>query len=151
MQAPSCGMWDLVPWPGIEPGPLHWEHGVLTTGPPGKSPYTNDLKLQHPPISGRWRAAGPALVVTTRSLQALLMVAVNTQFLLIITMWNCRVCFTRSLQFQKSANFFAGGVISLLFWGQTFYGPVHLWKWWLPAWSLAPTASDGHSPFLCVW
>ena len=31
----SCGMWDLVPWPGIEPG--HWDHGVLVTGPPGKS------------------------------------------------------------------------------------------------------------------
>ena len=30
-------MWDLVPWPGIEPGPLHWQHGVLATGPPGKS------------------------------------------------------------------------------------------------------------------
>ena len=33
----SCGMWALVPQPGIEPRPLHWEHGVLTTGPPGKS------------------------------------------------------------------------------------------------------------------
>ena len=21
-------MWDLVPWPGIEPSPLHWEHSV---------------------------------------------------------------------------------------------------------------------------
>ena len=31
-------MWDLVPQPGIEPGPpLHWERGVLPTGPPGKS------------------------------------------------------------------------------------------------------------------
>ena len=33
----SGGKCDLVPWPGIEPGPLHWEGGVLTTGPPGKS------------------------------------------------------------------------------------------------------------------
>ena len=33
----SCGIWDLVPWPGSNPGPLHWEHRVLTTGPPGKS------------------------------------------------------------------------------------------------------------------
>ena len=33
----SCSMWDLVPWPETEPGPLHWKHGVLTTGPPGKS------------------------------------------------------------------------------------------------------------------
>ena len=38
MQTLSCSMWDLVPWPGIEPGPLHWECGVLATGPPGKSP-----------------------------------------------------------------------------------------------------------------
>ena len=28
-------MWDLVPWPGIEPGPLHWEHRVLITRPLG--------------------------------------------------------------------------------------------------------------------
>ena len=34
----SCGMWDLIPRPGIEPGsPLHWECGALATGPPGKS------------------------------------------------------------------------------------------------------------------
>ena len=32
----SCGMWDLVPWPG--PGSLHWEHS-LTAGPSGKSLY----------------------------------------------------------------------------------------------------------------
>ena len=32
-----CSLWDLVPWPGIEPRHLHWEHGVLTAGPPGKS------------------------------------------------------------------------------------------------------------------
>ena len=27
----SCGMWDIVPWPGIE---LQWEHGVLASRPP---------------------------------------------------------------------------------------------------------------------
>ena len=27
----------LVPWSGVEPAPLHWQCGVLTTGPPGKS------------------------------------------------------------------------------------------------------------------
>ena len=34
----SCCMWDLVPWPGIELVPLHWECRVLATGPPGESP-----------------------------------------------------------------------------------------------------------------
>ena len=34
----SCGMQDLVPQPGIEPGPPQWERGVLAAGPPGKSP-----------------------------------------------------------------------------------------------------------------
>ena len=24
----SCGLWDLVPWPRIEPRPLHWEHSL---------------------------------------------------------------------------------------------------------------------------
>ena len=33
----SYGMWDPVPWPGIKPTPLPWEHQVPTTGPPGKS------------------------------------------------------------------------------------------------------------------
>ena len=32
------GTWDLVPWPGVKPRPLHWEHGVR--GPPGKPPFT---------------------------------------------------------------------------------------------------------------
>ena len=35
----GCGMGDLVSQPEIEPlGPLYWECGVLTTGPPEKSP-----------------------------------------------------------------------------------------------------------------
>ena len=29
------GIW--LPYQGSHPGPLHWEHGVLATGPPGKS------------------------------------------------------------------------------------------------------------------
>ena len=30
-----CGMWDLIPWPGVESG--HWDHRVLAIGSPGKS------------------------------------------------------------------------------------------------------------------
>ena len=33
----SCGMWDLVSPPGVEPGLLHLESGVLAIGPRGKS------------------------------------------------------------------------------------------------------------------
>ena len=33
----SFGTWDLVPWSETEPGPLHWECKVLTTGSSGKS------------------------------------------------------------------------------------------------------------------
>ena len=33
----SCSMWDLVPRPGMEPSPLHWECRVLAIGPLGKS------------------------------------------------------------------------------------------------------------------
>ena len=32
-----CGMCDLVPWPGIQPGFSASGHSVLATGPPGKS------------------------------------------------------------------------------------------------------------------
>ena len=33
----SCSMWNLVPWPVLEPRTPAWELGVLATGPPGKS------------------------------------------------------------------------------------------------------------------
>ena len=36
-QGLSCGIWDLVPCTGIEPGPLLREHGVSVAGPPGKA------------------------------------------------------------------------------------------------------------------
>ena len=36
MRTHSCSVWDLVPWPGIEP--RHWEHEVLATGPSRKPP-----------------------------------------------------------------------------------------------------------------
>ena len=32
-------MWDPIPRAGIEPGPPALGHGVLATGPPGKSLY----------------------------------------------------------------------------------------------------------------
>ena len=34
----SCSKWDLVPRSGWNLGPLLWELGVFTSGPPGKSP-----------------------------------------------------------------------------------------------------------------
>ena len=43
----SCSMWDLVPWSGIECRPLHWERGVLATGPPEKSPSASDFWQIH--------------------------------------------------------------------------------------------------------
>ena len=49
----SCGIWDLVPWPGIEPRPLHWELRVLATGPPGKFPDGLVLNLQYNGRRGR--------------------------------------------------------------------------------------------------
>ena len=34
-----CGMWDLSSSYGWNPGPLHWEHRVSATGPPGQSSF----------------------------------------------------------------------------------------------------------------
>ena len=39
----ACG--SLLPDHGSNPGPLHWEHRVLATGPPGRSPIIGLLKL----------------------------------------------------------------------------------------------------------
>ena len=32
----SCGVWEVFPDQGSNPGALHWEHRVLATGPSGK-------------------------------------------------------------------------------------------------------------------
>ena len=43
-------MQNLVSWPGVNPRapfPLHWECGVLATGPPGKSPSASHLLPFH--------------------------------------------------------------------------------------------------------
>ena len=45
----SCSMQDLVPWPGIEAGPLHWECRVWVTGPPDKS-HILSFKRYFPPL-----------------------------------------------------------------------------------------------------
>ena len=37
MWALSYSKWDLDPWAGWNLDPLHWELGVIDTGPPGKS------------------------------------------------------------------------------------------------------------------
>ena len=42
----SCGMQGLVPDQGMNLGTLHWEHRVLATGPPVKTPNYS-LSLHH--------------------------------------------------------------------------------------------------------
>ena len=49
----NCGLWDLVPWPEVEPWPADLGGRVLATGPPAKSrtsPFRTreeaDLKLR---------------------------------------------------------------------------------------------------------
>ena len=37
----SCGIWDLVPWPGIQTGAPALGAQSLSPGPPGKSPESN--------------------------------------------------------------------------------------------------------------
>ena len=44
--AVACGIW--LPDQELIPGPLHWEHGFLANGPPGKSPQY-PLTWGHPP------------------------------------------------------------------------------------------------------
>ena len=49
-----CGRWVLVPWPGINPGPLHWEPEVLATGQPTKEvpPQIFISEIKRPSFSG---------------------------------------------------------------------------------------------------
>ena len=41
----QCGIWNLSSLTDQElnPGPLHWQHGVLISGPPGKSRDSGSL------------------------------------------------------------------------------------------------------------
>ena len=55
MQALCCSMWDPIPQLGIEPGPPHWEHGVLDTGPPGKSFSWGLIHAYTEPPEWKWR------------------------------------------------------------------------------------------------
>ena len=49
MQTLSCSLWDLVPWPGMEPSPL--VQRVLATGSPEKSLLLSNLKVSILPSS----------------------------------------------------------------------------------------------------
>lgn len=57
---PPCGLQDLVPLPGIKPGPVHWERAVPATGPLGQSQSSCFLEARSPkgpPTStGSWGA-----------------------------------------------------------------------------------------------
>ena len=53
-----CGLWDPVPWPGIESWPP-WECRVLVTGPLGKFP-TCDLNLKPEGFLTLFPPPGPA-------------------------------------------------------------------------------------------
>ena len=63
----SWGIWALLPWPGIKPGPLHWEYGILLTGPPRKSqkggfrPSGKGEWLLRP-LNANWAPDGVSLV-----------------------------------------------------------------------------------------
>ena len=50
-------MWDLVPWPGIEPGPSTGS-AVLATGPPGKSDSENFDTMLTSASPASWRTPG---------------------------------------------------------------------------------------------
>ena len=61
----SCGMWALGTDQGSNPGPLHWECGVLITGPPGKILWS--LFLQRLRLS--WRSSGQDASLPMHSMQ----------------------------------------------------------------------------------
>ena len=64
----SCGMWDLVAWPRIKPGALHWECRVLLfsglSEKSGKSAilYTNPLTFLLPTSLSLFGSLPPSLL-----------------------------------------------------------------------------------------
>ena len=65
----SCGIWNLVLWPGIKSnlGPLHWVCRVLATQPPGKSifPFIFLPSLQFPKLSILFLDTAQSVVIHT--------------------------------------------------------------------------------------
>ena len=56
----SCHVWDLVPQDHrSNPGPLHWELGVLATGPPGKYLFQKILR-----VLTKWEFSGRSVIRT---------------------------------------------------------------------------------------
>lgn len=52
-------MWDLVPWWGTKPRPLHWEYRISATGPPGRVPkwvilIDGEERPHMPLLKGAW-------------------------------------------------------------------------------------------------
>ena len=54
----SCGIWDPVPWSGMEPRPSALGAGVLAIGPPGKSKQHSILLLMMWTLPGRLTVPG---------------------------------------------------------------------------------------------
>ena len=50
----SCGMWALGMDRGSNPGPLPWECGIITTGPPGKIPIVTIFKEVETSLVVQW-------------------------------------------------------------------------------------------------
>ena len=52
LSVPASGIW--FPDQGLNPGPLHWECGVLASGPPGKCPEFSFYKWKSPILNVVW-------------------------------------------------------------------------------------------------
>ena len=72
----SCSIWDLVPWPGIESGPLHWELGVLATGPPGKP--LSHIFVVHSSVDGHLRWFHVLAIINSTAVKIELQVSFQT-------------------------------------------------------------------------
>ena len=78
----SFGMWDPIPWPGIEPRPLHWEHRVLATGPQGKPLsflFNSDFQSFH--IGGVLKSLCSIMIISFLHVSFLLFIPVSVAVL----------------------------------------------------------------------
>ena len=102
----SCGMWDLVPWPGIEPGPLHWVCGVLIIGPP-------DVIAVLQPLNLVWLSSTPWTAACQASPSITISLSFNiSQIYVLLSQWchpvisSSVVCFSSCPQFFPASGSF---------------------------------------------
>ena len=133
-----CGMWDLVPWPVIEPKSLHWKYRFSATGTPGKVTMLGFFKaffmsISHLPTHGEdWHQYGGQHKPQIRSGR------LKWQGREGLLGWGLIIVFAKSRHFQRLLSFGLKSVASQVSWER----PSWLCFWLLTSFFTLPCSQE---------